>query len=279
MGDTVTDETSAADLVKTFVDLTRDGGFSDIDASGALDAAVANLDFSESLPHLMQVRERTYELLSANSGDVVVDVGCGTGTVVGELVTRGLKAIGVDHSAQMVAVAQRRHPDLDLRVASAESLPFADGEVAGYRAERVYEHVADPAACAAEAHRVIRSGGRLVLTEQDWDAIVIDADDHELTRRILRGFADSIANPWIGRRYRKLLLDAGFDDVAVEVMTVIYTEPAISAMAPAFPQPAVAAGLITQTEADDWVAEQLHRAEQGRFFIAMPMFIASTRRP
>ena len=118
-----------------------------------------------------------------------------------------------------------------------------------------------------------------MLTEQDWDAFVIDADDHELTRRILRGLADSIANPWIGRRYRKLLLDAGFDDVAVEVMTIIYTEPAISAIAPAFPQPAVVAGLITQTEADDWVAEQLHRAEQGRFFIAMPMFIASARRP
>jgi hypothetical protein len=118
-----------------------------------------------------------------------------------------------------------------------------------------------------------------VLTEQDWDAIVVNADDHDLTRRILRGFADSIANPWIGRRYRKLLLDAGFDDVAVEVMTVIYTEPAISAIAPAFPQPAVVAGLITQTGADDLVADQLRRAEHGRFFIAMPMFIASARRP
>lgn len=272
----MTDETSAAGWGNA-EDLGR--SFSDIDASGDLDRMVANLDFSESLPHLTPVRERTYELLSANSGDVVVDVGCGTGTVVGEMVTRGLKAIGVDLSTQMVAVAQRRHPELDLRVASAESLPFADGEVAGYRAERLYMHVPDPAACAAEAHRVLGSGGRLVLVDQDWDALVVDADDHELTRRILRGLADSISNPWIGRRYRNLLLDVGFDDVAVEVMTVIFTEPAISPMASALPEPAVVAGLITRAEADDWVAEQRRHVEQGRFFMAMPMFFASARRP
>lgn len=254
-------------------------GFRDLDASGALDGLVANLDFSETLPHITATRERTYELLSASSGDVVVDVGCGTGTVVGELVTRGLTAVGVDLSAKVVAVAQRRHPELDLRVASAESLPFADGEVVGYRAERLYMHVTDPAACVAEAHRVLGPGGRIVLVDPDWDALVVDADDHELTRRILRGYADAIPNPWIGRRFRSLLVDAGFDDVAVEVMTAIFTEPAISPMVIAFPEPAVVAGLITRTEADDWVAEQLRRLEQDRFFGTYPMFVASARRP
>ncbi|MBA2279928.1 MAG: methyltransferase domain-containing protein [Acidimicrobiia bacterium] len=74
------------------------------------------------------------------------------------------------------------------RVASAESLPFADREVVGYRAERLYQHLADPVACAAEALRILRSGGRLVLVDQDWDALVVDADDHDLTCRILRSF-------------------------------------------------------------------------------------------
>lgn len=279
MGDTITDETAAADLVKTFVDLGQKGGFSDIDATGALDAAVMNLDFSESLPQLRPIRERMYELLPADAGRVVVDVGCGTGTVVAELAARGLAAVGVDHSAQIVAVAERRHPGLDLRVASAESLPFADGEVAGYRAERLYMHVADPARCAAEAFRVLQPGGRIVLADQDWDAVVADSDDHALTRRVVRGFADAIPNPWIGRRFRNLLLDAGFEDVSVEVVTYMFTEPELAPITAAFSEPLVPRGVLTRAEADRWVDEQRRRAALGRLFVAIPMYIASARRP
>ncbi|MBA2279927.1 MAG: hypothetical protein H0W25_01635 [Acidimicrobiia bacterium] len=57
-------------------------------------------------------------------------------------------------------------------------------------------------------------------------------------------------------------------------MTIVGTEPALSPFASALPGPALRAGLITRTEADDWVAEQLRRVEQRRFFIAIPMFVA-----
>jgi ubiquinone/menaquinone biosynthesis C-methylase UbiE len=278
MGDTVTDDSTTADLVKSFENAAE--SFSDVDGTGALDAMVLNLDFSETLPQIAWIRQRVYELLPAGSGEMVVDVGCGTGTVVGELVDRGLAAIGVDHSAQMVAVAQQRHPELDLRVASADSLPFADGEVAGYRAERVYMHVADPVACATEAFRVLRSGGRIVLADQDWDAMVIDSDDHELTRRVIRSFADSAArNHWMGRRFRNLLLDAGFVDVSIEVMTYMFTEPELAPMTALFVEPAVTSGLMTREEAEGWAEDQRRRAEEGRLFVALPMFVASARRP
>jgi hypothetical protein len=91
-----------------------------------------------------------------------------------------------------------------------------------------------------------------------------------------------VASPWIGRRARSLLLDAGFVDVAVEVQTLIFTSyaeiaPALAAMARA----GVAAGSVSQEEADAWLAEQRGRDERGRFFLAVPVTepLGPTRTP
>src|SRR5690349_9814190 len=121
------------------------GRLSDVDATRQAEQFVAFLEWIEGLPAVMGLRKRSYELLDAHPGDTVVDVGCGTGRVVAELTERGVRAIGVDISEQKIAVARRRFPNCDFRIATAEALPFEDGTVAGYRAERVYQHLTDPA--------------------------------------------------------------------------------------------------------------------------------------
>ncbi|MGW9209292.1 methyltransferase domain-containing protein [Embleya sp. NPDC055664] len=63
---------------------------------------------------------------------------------------------------------------------SSRGRPFG-----GYRADKVLHESADPEAVVAEARRVLRPGGRIVLTGQDWDTILVDrcrariADQHE----------------------------------------------------------------------------------------------------
>jgi ubiquinone/menaquinone biosynthesis C-methylase UbiE len=258
----------------------RFGGFSDVDATGEADRLAAVLEHLESLPQAASLRERSYELLRSSAGARVVDVGCGLGKAVAELTARGIEAVGVDSSEQMITRARRRFPNSDFRVAPAESLPFNDRTVHGYRAERLYGHLQDPGPALAEARRVLQAGGRFVLLDVENDPWAIDSDEPALTRVLLHAFADAVANPWIGRRSRGLLLDAGFGDVTVEVQTVIVTRyadcgPALLGAANA----GVGAGVVSREQAEAWLAELRGRDERGRFFVAVPCFLASARRP
>ncbi|MFI7626568.1 methyltransferase domain-containing protein [Microbispora rosea] len=124
-----------------------------------------------------------------------------------------------------------RHPGLEFRRADACDLPFGGGELTGYRADKVYHALADPARAAAEAWRVLAPGGRIVLVGQDWDTFVIDSDDPALTRVMVHVRAKAVPSPHAARRHRNLLLDAGFADVTAEVRTGVFTDESFLPMA------------------------------------------------
>lgn len=249
------------------------------DTMHATAGLIARLDAAETEAGAVRLRHRSYDLLNLSPGDRLVDVGCGTGRAVAELHQRGLAAVGVDPDELMINTARRRWPAAEFRMASAEALPLPDQAMSGYRADKVLHELPDPAAALAEAHRVLSQGGRIVLVGQDWDALMIDSSHADVTRAILRTQADSVPNPLVARSFRNLLLDAGFQDVAVEAHTGIFTDPAFLPMVEAFAGKAATAGDVSTEQAADWVRDQRSRANRGRLFVAFPMFVASARRP
>lgn len=254
--------------------------FDRVDESEHTQNLIAFLAWADAKPDVVARRRRSYELLGVREGARVADVGCGIGTVLADLRDLGAEAVGVDVSDAMVREAARRVPGAELHVADADELPLEDGALDGYRAERVYQWLADPAASLEEAMRVLRPGGLIVLVDQDYDALLVDGDDRQLTRRLLHGFADSLPNGWAGRRHRAALLDAGFVDVEVEAETVTRIDyEYIAPVLPALRAAAVDAGGIDEEVADAWLEEQRRRADEGRFFAAMTHFLASGSRP
>ncbi|MGJ6963641.1 methyltransferase domain-containing protein [Streptosporangium sp. G11] len=237
------------------------------------------LDALDALPDSVRMRARSYDLLHLTPGAPVVDVGCGTGLAVAELTGRGARATGVDLSESMITEGRRREPGADLRVGDARELPFQDGELAGYRAEKLYHEFGDPSGALGEARRVLAADGRVVLIGQDWDTFVIDSDIPALTRTIVHARADLIPAPRSARAYRALLLDAGFDDVTVEVHTGVLTGPMVLPMLAGTADAARDAGAITAEDAGTWMAEQAERARTGRLLLAVPLFVAAARRP
>jgi SAM-dependent methyltransferase len=109
------------------------------------------------------------DIAGIESGQRVLDVGCGPGALTAELVERvgPANVTAVDPSSSFVVATRSRFPGASVLEASAEQLPFADHEFDAAIAQLVVHFMADPVAGLGEMKRVTRSGG--VVAACVWD--------------------------------------------------------------------------------------------------------------
>jgi ubiquinone/menaquinone biosynthesis C-methylase UbiE len=164
-------------------------------------------------------------------------------------------------------------------VARSDELPLEDESVDGYRAARLFHLLADPLPTLAEAWRVLRPGGRIVLVGQDYGFILLDGTDQDLTDVVLLGLESRTPAPRAARSYRDLLLDQGFRDPEVVVHHEVITDYAqLTKQLESAATAAVDKALITQQDADEWLADQADRGRRDRFLAILPiLLVAATR--
>jgi SAM-dependent methyltransferase len=111
------------------------------------------------------------ELVEADGGGPVADVGCGPGRITTYLDRLGVDVRGVDLSPEMVAVARRLYPGIPFAVGTMTDLDLADGALAGLVAWYSIIHTPPERLplVFAEFARVVRPGGRLVMAFQVGD--------------------------------------------------------------------------------------------------------------
>jgi arsenite methyltransferase len=166
------------------------------------------------------------QALDLRPGERVLDLGCGPGYLAAEMaevVGSDGRVDAVDPSPSMLAIAGRRERSgdaapVELVAADAGSLPFDDATFDAAVSTQVYEYVADMPQALAEARRVLREGGRLLVLDTDWDSIVWRSSDDERMARVLRVWDDHLAHRDLPRRLPQLLREAGF---GVDRCTVI----------------------------------------------------------
>jgi SAM-dependent methyltransferase len=109
------------------------------------------------------------DLAGIEAGQRAIDVGCGPGALTTELVRRlgPDNVAAVDPSEPFVAAAKERHPGVDVRLATAEQLPFGDDEFDTALAQLVVHFMAEPVAGLREMARVTRPAG--VVAASVWD--------------------------------------------------------------------------------------------------------------
>ena len=98
----------------------------------------------------------------------VGDLGCGTGQVADALAPFVARVIAVDRSGEMLQAARRRLKDarnVEVRRGELEALPIDDGDLDAATLLLVLHHLPDPAAALSEAARVLKPGGRLLISD------------------------------------------------------------------------------------------------------------------
>jgi SAM-dependent methyltransferase len=122
-------------------------------------------DFAAYLEQLcLPLHSAALDAAHVTSGTRLLDAGCGTG-IVGVLARlRGAEVSGLDASPALIAIARKRLPGADLHEADLEALPFGDAGFDAVTAVNSVFYAADMAAAMRELVRVIRPGGRIVVT-------------------------------------------------------------------------------------------------------------------
>lgn len=176
-------------------------------ARGFFDDIAARWDTVRESMFGEEVREAGLRAAAIERGMRVADVGCGTGFLAQGAARAGARVVGVDESGPMLAQACLNLADAAFLPvqAKAERLPLADASLDVVMANMVLHHAPDPAQTIHEMCRVLRRGGRLVVTD-------VDRHDHEWLREahhdVWLGFERPVVRRW--------LEEAGLTLVSVE---------------------------------------------------------------
>jgi len=141
----------------------------------------------------------------------VADLGCGDGYLTIEAARWARKVIGVDRSPEMLERAKalgrrRKVSNIVWKRGELEKLPLADGSVDIAVLSQALHHAAEPATALAEAVRVLRPGGRL---------LVLDLRQHDQA-----WVTSALGDRWLGFKdadLKRMMADAGFGQVEVRV--------------------------------------------------------------
>ncbi len=117
-----------------------------------------------------QIREAAISKAYLRPEMVVADVGSGTGYVAAGIAALVKQVNVVDNSAAMLEVAKKNlsaFGNIQYFIADGADLPFPDGSLDAVFANMYLHHTLEPAAAIREMARVLRPGGRLVITDMD----------------------------------------------------------------------------------------------------------------
>jgi SAM-dependent methyltransferase len=110
------------------------------------------------------VYEAVLERMRVMAGARNLDVGCGAGMAARIAAWRGAQVSGIDAAEPLLEIARRRTPTGDFRRGDLEELPFNDRSFDVVTGFNSFQYAGNPVVALAEARRVTRPGGTIVVT-------------------------------------------------------------------------------------------------------------------
>jgi arsenite methyltransferase len=157
-------------------------------------------------------------LASLRQGEVVLDLGSGAGfdcfLAAGRVGEKG-RVIGVDMTPEMIEKARENgkkgnYTNVEFRLGEIEHLPAADNSVDAVISNCVINLSPDKKGVFAEAYRVLRPGGRLMVSD-----IVLLKELPAFVKNSLEAYIGCVSGAMLKDEYLKTIRDAGFQDVKI----------------------------------------------------------------
>jgi ubiquinone/menaquinone biosynthesis C-methylase UbiE len=153
------------------------------------------------------VREKILSMVHAEPGNMIADLGAGTGFISEGLKDGPALIIAIDQSTEMLKhmkIKFKDYANIDYRVGNANHLPVKDNIIDFALANMYLHHVDDPANAIRETYRILKSGGRMILTDLEaHDFEYLKTEHHDL---------------WLGFGHQEIeswMADAGFRNIDV----------------------------------------------------------------
>ena len=231
-------------------------------------------------------RMAVFSALAVESGQAVLDLGCGGGHLVRELalaVGQGGRAVGLDMSQEQLAAGRARCegiPSAEFIDGDALDLPFEDGAFDGLASIQTLEYIADVNGALAEARRVLRPGGRAAFVSVLWDHWRFHGAEPTLNDRILKVWRAHCCHQMLPIELPQKLAAQGFGGVLRQPIAFFngsLHENAYALWASKFTAAFAIGQGLAEAEARRW-REQLQQADrEGRFaFVSVPVLTTAT---
>jgi ubiquinone/menaquinone biosynthesis C-methylase UbiE len=249
------------------------------------EAAAKSVERTYRTPDVVDQRMRVLAALNLKVGESVLDIGVGPGLLaydIAAMVGPTGRACGIDIADAMLAMTSERCAEFDhcdFKPGDATALPFNDAVFDAAVSTQVYEYVADMPKALAEANRVLKPGGRLVILDTGWASALINSSDAARTERVMNVWDEHLVHPNLPATLNGLLARAGFSNVRSSTFAMY---------SPDHQPHSYAAGMVrmianfvsgrsgvSEEEAQAWLDDLHALAEQGEFFFSVNRYLFS----
>jgi SAM-dependent methyltransferase len=183
--------------------------------------------FTQQAKWTAELRNYLFRKTGLDGAKCILEIGCGTGAVIGTLSTLEAKLFGLDINQAFLQQAAVHAPGVTLIQGDAHRLPFASNQFDGVYFHFTLLWLSDPLRALNEAQRLIHPGGWVMaLAEPDYGGRIDYPDPLiEIGRLQAESLQRQGADPFLGRRLRALFHQASLTCIETGVISGQWSEP------------------------------------------------------
>lgn len=230
--------------------------------------------------------EHYYTAADIGPGQTVVDFGCGPGYAAVEFARRvgpegHVHAMDINqqflgHARDMI-VGLGLSERISLHCLSGSMLPLDAGTVDRVIARNTLVYVADPVKTFTEFRRLLRPGGLAHAIEGDWGMMIVEPVPEGDWERLLHAARWAWPHPLIGRQLHGVARQAGFSEIAVELLGAPDTTGRLAGMIATVIGHARKSGKLPESEIIR-IEELIERGQaEGAYLAVAPQFGVTAR--